>query len=118
MLKPGGTFILCLPNIAHWRCRWWLLRGRFPYMPGTPTDFTHLRFFTLNEIRTWLAERDIAIEHLDGSASLWVRNGFYPAWLRHPYVRPWYIRLARRWPTLFARDLIVIGRKGRLKYEG
>lgn len=111
ILKPGGAFVLCLPNIAHWRHRWWLLRGRFPYVPATPTDFSHLRFFTLNEIRVWLSDRQIDIEHIDGSASLWVRGGFYPTWLRHPYVRPWYTRLARRWPTLFARDLIVIGRK-------
>ncbi|MCO6453227.1 MAG: class I SAM-dependent methyltransferase [Caldilineales bacterium] len=111
ILKPDGLFILCLPNIAHWHHRWWLLRGRFPYVPATPTDFTHLRFFTLSEIRTWLRERGIAIEHVDGSASLWVRGGFYPAWLRRPPFRSFYTRLARRFPTLFARDLIVIGRK-------
>ncbi|NOX63628.1 MAG: methyltransferase domain-containing protein [Chloroflexi bacterium] len=111
ILKPGGTFVLCLPNIAHWRCRWWLLRGRFPYVRATPTDFTHLRFFTLNEIRQWLAERDIDIVHVDGSASLWVREGFYPGWLRRPPFRRLYTWLARRFPTLFARDLIVIGRK-------
>ncbi|NUQ36919.1 MAG: class I SAM-dependent methyltransferase [Caldilineales bacterium] len=111
VLKPGGAFILCLPNIAHWRCRLWLLRGRFPIVPATPTDFTHLRFFTLTEIRAWLHARGLAITHVDGSASLWVRQGFYPAWLRHPWLRPWYTRLARRWPTLFARDLIIIARK-------
>ncbi len=112
VLKPDGLFILCLPNIAHWRCRWWLLAGRFPYVRATPTDFTHLRFFTLNEIRGWLAERDIAITHLDGSASLWVR-GLYPNWLRRPPFNHLYTRLARRFPTLFARDLIVVGRKKR-----
>lgn len=110
VLKPGGLFILCLPNIAHWRCRWWLLRGRFPYVRATPTDFTHLRFFTLNEIRVWLAERDIAITHVDGSASLWVRD-LYPNWLRRPPFSRLYVRLARRFPTLFARDLIVIAVK-------
>ncbi len=110
ILKPGGTFILCLPNIGHWRHRWWLLRGRFPYVPATPTDFTHLRFFTLNEIRVWLHDRGIEIERVDGSPSMWVR-GLYPAWMRHPWVRPWYEKLAHRWPTLLARDLIVIGRK-------
>ncbi len=115
VLKPGGTFILCLPNIAHWRHRWWLMRGRFPYVPATPTDFSHLRFFTLNEIRTWLLEQDVEIEHVDGSASLWVR-GLYPAWMRRRQVRPWYTRLARRWPTLFARDLIVIGKKRVVEY--
>ena len=110
ILKPGGTFILCLPNIAHWHYRWWLFRGRFPYVYGSPTDFTHLRFFTLNEIRQWLEDRDILIEHVDGSPSVWVR-GLYPWWIRHPWVRPWYEKLAHRWPTMLARDLIVIGRK-------
>ncbi len=110
ILKPGGTFILCLPNIAHWRHRWWLLRGRFPYVPATPTDFTHLRFFTLNEIRQWLGDRNIVIEHVDGSPSMWVK-GLYPRWMRHRWIRPWYEKLAHRWPTLLARDIIVIGRK-------
>lgn len=111
VLKPGGVFILCLPNIAHWRCRLWLLAGRFPIVRGAPTDFTHLRFFTLHEIRQWLGDRNIAIEKVDGSASLWVRAGFYPAWLRRSPFRDLYIRLARWRPTLFARDLIVIGKK-------
>jgi methionine biosynthesis protein MetW len=110
VLKPGGTFILCLPNIAHWRCRWWLLRGRFPYVRATPTDFTHLRFFTLTEIRGWLEPRGIRIVQVDGSASLWVRD-LYPDWLRRPPFRRLYTWLARRFPTLFARDLIVIGQK-------
>lgn len=110
ILKPGGLFILCLPNIAHWRCRWWLLRGRFPYVRATPTDFTHLRFFTLHEIRAWLHPRGIAITHIDGSASLWVRD-LYPSWLRRPPFSRLYTRLARRFPTLLARDLIVIGQK-------
>jgi ubiquinone/menaquinone biosynthesis C-methylase UbiE len=117
VLKPGGVFLLCLPNAAHWRCRWWLLRGRFPYVRGTPTDFTHLRFFTLNEIRHWLSDRDIAIQHVDGSASLWVR-GLYPAWLRRPPFATLYVRLAHRFPTFFARDLIVIGRKGPESTQG
>ena len=111
VLKPGGVFILCLPNIAHWRCRLWLLRGRFPYAAATPTDFTHLRFFTLNEIRSWLQARRIEITAVDGSASLWVRGGFYPGWLRYRPLARLYTRLARRWPTLFARDLIIIGQK-------
>ena len=110
VLKPGGTFILCLPNIGHWRHRWLLLRGRFPYIPASPTDFTHLRFFTLHETRKWLEARDIAIEKVDGSPSTWVR-GLYPWWIRHKWVRPWYEKLAHRWPSLLARDLIIIGRK-------
>jgi SAM-dependent methyltransferase len=110
VLKPGGTFILCLPNIGHWRYRWLLMCGKFPYISASPTDFTHLRFFTLTEIRQWLGDRNIVIDQVDGSPSTWVR-GLYPAWIRHPWVRPWYEKTAHHWPTLLARDLIVIGRK-------
>lgn len=110
VLRLGGRLILLLPNTAHWRVRWWLLRGRFPYVANTPTDWLHLRFFTLPDTRILLARRSIAVEGVDGSASLWV-PGLYPAWLRRGLPAKLYTRLARRWPALFARDFIVVGRK-------
>ncbi len=111
VLRPGGRLILLLPNIAHWRVRWWLLRGRFPYLPNTPTDWLHLRFFTLPDVRRQLAQRGLVVELTDGSASLWVK-GLYPGWLRRGLFAAAYSRLARRWPALFARDFIVAARKG------
>ncbi len=111
VLRPGGRLILLLPNAAHWRLRLWLLRGRFPYLPHTPTDSLHLRFFTLADTRQMLARRGLAIEQTDGSASLWV-DELYPALLRGGYPALVYTRLARRWPGLFARDFIVVARKG------
>lgn len=110
VLRPGGRLILLLPNTAHWRVRWWLLTGRFPMVPQTPTDWLHIRFFTLSEMRPMLAKRGIAIEAVDGSASLWVK-GLYPVWLRRGLAAKVYTRLARRRPSLFARDFIVVGRK-------
>jgi len=110
VLRPGGRFILLLPNIAHWRVRLWLLSGRFPYIANTPTDPLHLRFFTLPDTRALLARRGITIEKVDGSASLWVPN-FYPRCLQHGYGARLYTYLARRWPSLFARDFIIIARK-------
>ena len=110
VLRPNGRLILLLPNTAHWRMRWWLLRGRFPYLANTPTDWLHLRFFTLPDIRLLLAARGIVITETDGSASLWVRD-LYPAFLRKGLAARAYTRLARRWPALFARDIIVVGRK-------
>lgn len=110
VLRPGGRLILCVPNTAHWRVRWWLLRGRFPYVPDTPTDWLHMRFFTLHELRRLLAERSLAIEHVDGSSSLWVR-GLYPDWLRRRQPARVYERLVRWRPSLFGRDLIVVARK-------
>jgi len=110
VLRPGGTCILALPNLGHWRYRLWLLCGRFPYVPNSPTDPTHLRFFTMREGKALLQERDIDILATDGTVCLWAWQ-FYPFYLRWPIVRDLYGWLARHWPSLFARDFILIGRK-------
>ncbi|HIC87917.1 MAG TPA: methyltransferase domain-containing protein [Anaerolineae bacterium] len=110
VLRPGGKYVLLLPNLGHWRCRWWLLRGRFPYVRNAPTDPTHLRFFTLYEARKLLAERGVRTVKTDGSASLWVW-GLYLSYFQWPGIRQVYTWLARHWPSLFARDFIIIGRK-------
>ena len=110
VLRPSGRLVLLLPNTAHWRVRLWLLGGHFPYLDHTPTDPLHLRFFTLPDVRKMLAGRGLAIEHTDGSASLWV-DALYPGFLRQGYPARFYTWLARRWPGLWARDFIVVARK-------
>ena len=110
VLRPGGQLLLLLPNIAHWRVRFWLLCGRFPYEEHTPTDALHIRFFTLGDIKRQLQARGICVTRVDGSASLWV-NSLYPRWLQSGYAGALYTRLARRWPSLFARDFIVLAVK-------
>ena len=110
VLRPGGQFLLLLPNIAHWWVRWNLLRGHFPVRRNTPTDFTHLRHFTLGDTKQALTARGFRIEGVDGVASLWVWQ-MYPLYLRWPLVRDVYTWLARRRPSLFARDFIIDARK-------
>ena len=110
VLRAGGRLILLLPNTAHWRVRLGLLRGRFPYVANTPTDWLHLRFFTLGDTRELLAQRGLVVERIDGSASLWV-EGLYPTFLRRGRIGRAYGRLAHRWPGLLARDFIVVARK-------
>lgn len=110
VLKPGGRFVLSVPNTAHWRCRWWLLRGRFPYHAGTPTDWTHLRFFTLPDLRALWAKRGVELTSAEGTASLWA-EALYPAWMRRGPIASLYLRLTRLWPSLFARDLVLVGHK-------
>jgi methionine biosynthesis protein MetW len=107
VLRPGGKFIVCLPNTAHWLCRWWLLTGRFPYKKNSPTDALHIRFFTVSEARKLCRERGLQVVELDGSASLWAKD-FYPAWVRSRRLRGPYTWLAHRWPALFARDFVVV----------
>ena len=110
VLRPGGKLVLSLPNLAHWRCRLWLLTGRFPYVRNSPTDVTHLRFFTVSEAKRLCHARGVTPTTVDGSASLWVK-GFYPGFFRMRAVNAIYTWLSRQWPSLFARDFIMIGRK-------
>jgi len=110
VLKPDGKLVLCLPNIAHWRCRLWLLAGRFPYVRNSPTDNTHLRFFAIHDAKKLCADRGVEVVGMDGSASLWVK-GFYPWYFRRRPIDTIYQWLARRFPSMFARDFILIGRK-------
>ena len=111
VLAPGGRFIVCLPNIAHLICRWWVLTGRFPYVLNSPTDAMHLRFFTVREATRLCRERGLRIVSVEGSASLWARD-FYPALWRKRRLRGLINWLARAWPALFGRDFVMVGIKG------
>lgn len=113
VLRPGGKFIICLPNTAHWLCRWWLLTGRFPYVKNSPTDTLHIRFFTVLEARKLCEIRGLRVVEIDGSASLWAKE-FYPALVRSRRVRGFYTWLAHIWPSLFARDFVVVCHKSAL----
>lgn len=110
VLRPGGRLLLLVPNTAHWRVRWWLLRGHFPYLADTPTDWLHLRFFTLPDLRRLLGQRGVLVVHVDGFHSLWV-CALYPDWMRRRWPARLYEWLTPRRPTLLARDLIVVGVK-------
>jgi methionine biosynthesis protein MetW len=110
VVRPGGRFIVCLPNIAHWKCRWWLLTGRFPYVKHSPTDDMHLRFFTVAEAKRLCRQRGLVPVEVDGSASLWARD-FYGPLFRKRGVRDAYTWLAHKWPSMFARDFVLVCRK-------
>jgi 2-polyprenyl-3-methyl-5-hydroxy-6-metoxy-1,4-benzoquinol methylase len=46
LLKPTGSLVVSLPNIAHADVRLALLQGEFEYRPWGLLDDSHLRFFT------------------------------------------------------------------------
>lgn len=55
-LAADGDLIVSTCNIAHWRCRLDLLRGRWEYTDYGIMDRTHLRFFTIPGFRRLLAD--------------------------------------------------------------
>jgi SAM-dependent methyltransferase len=45
-LNPGGTVLVCMPNVEHWTMALKLLNGGFDYAESGILDRTHLRWFT------------------------------------------------------------------------
>lgn len=46
LLGPGGTLLVCVPNVEHWSFAARLLAGRWRYEEMGLFDRTHLRWFT------------------------------------------------------------------------
>lgn len=46
VLKPGGTLVVALPNLFHYKTRLQLLQGNFPYSETGIWDYTHVRWYT------------------------------------------------------------------------
>jgi SAM-dependent methyltransferase len=101
LLRPGGTAVVSVPNVAHWTGRRALLRGRFPYAAHGLFDRTHLRFFT----------RASARELVEGAGLRVLRERFAPAPLplqaRLPALRRLECVAARAWPELFALQFVL-----------
>jgi len=110
VLRLGGKFIWMEPNTAHWRYRLWLLFGRFPYIPESPTDPYHIRHVTAYELQKLCRDNGLVVDELLGHAGLWCR-ALYPRWF---YARgiarvvrkiyPWLVYVR---PSVFARYLFV-----------
>jgi 2-polyprenyl-3-methyl-5-hydroxy-6-metoxy-1,4-benzoquinol methylase len=91
LLRPGGTMLVSIPNVAHWSLRLELLRGRWRYRDNGLLDRTHLRFFTK------LTALELVRE-----------AGWEPAWEQVSVGQPPLItlsesglRMLEQWPTLF-----------------
>jgi 2-polyprenyl-3-methyl-5-hydroxy-6-metoxy-1,4-benzoquinol methylase len=60
--KPGATFIISLPNVAHLAVRMMLLFGRFPQMQRGILDRTHLHFYTRSTAIDMLQAAGLRVE--------------------------------------------------------
>ncbi|HQU11654.1 MAG TPA: methyltransferase domain-containing protein [Acidiphilium sp.] len=55
-LNPGGSVIVCFPNVEHWSIVYRLFTGQFDYDHHGLLDRTHLRFFTARSMRALLEQ--------------------------------------------------------------
>jgi SAM-dependent methyltransferase len=112
VLRVDGTLLLLVPNTAHWRHRWNLFWGDWQPVEGSATDRCHLRFFSRRELERAVEALECTTVQRSGWAAVWVK-GLWPACCRMPLIRSVCEALARWWPTLFARDVILSARKVR-----
>lgn len=67
VLRPGGSIVVSVPNVAHIDLRLHLFIGRWEYQPIGLLDTTHMRFFTrdtLEEALTQAGLRIVALERV------------------------------------------------------
>ncbi len=63
-LKPGGKFVVSLPNIMNAKVIYELLQGVFRYADAGILDRTHLKFFTLQQIYELVARNGLKIDDI------------------------------------------------------
>jgi len=56
-LAPGGTVLICIPNVEHWSFVASLFRGNWNYKANGLLDIAHLRWFSLRSVTR-------AVEHV------------------------------------------------------
>ena len=110
-LRPGGTVILSIPNVAHLWVRLSLLFGRFEYAQRGILDRTHLRFFTRRSLRRFLEEEQVG--SIDWAAipvplELVIPQRWQGSWL--VWLQRAHLLAARCWPQGLAYQFVVKGR--------
>ena len=102
-LKPNGSIIASIPNVANIVIRFNLLRGRFDYQEFGIMDNTHLRFFTMKTAKNLLVSAGYIVRDVKFTNQNW----YFPKLLVPFY--EWEIRqrVTRWWPTLFATQFVL-----------
>jgi 2-polyprenyl-3-methyl-5-hydroxy-6-metoxy-1,4-benzoquinol methylase len=105
LLKPGGCFIVSVPNVACFTARWQILCGRFPSEPSGIFDSGHIRWFTRSNLEAYVAKAgnlSLAACAANGVPTFNLR-GYWRLKRLHDFV---FTHLARAWPSVFGYQLI------------
>jgi methionine biosynthesis protein MetW len=108
--KPGGSVLVSVPNVAHWRARLTLARGRWPSEESGTFDSSHLRWFTRDAVAALLAEAGLHDVEL-GAIVPALRNHFSLPAAVERRVEPAWQALGRRAPGLLGYQVIASGRR-------
>jgi methionine biosynthesis protein MetW len=70
ILNPGGSLIIALPNLMHFRSRWQLMKGNFNYQEYGIWDYTHFRWYTYSTGKKLLEDAGFKVETTDVSGEI------------------------------------------------
>ena len=65
-LKPGGSALVCIPNVQHWSVFQNLIAGRWPRDEMGLFDKTHIRWFALGDMVALLQSAGLVVESIVG----------------------------------------------------
>lgn len=65
-LKPGGSALVCIPNVQHWSVFQNLVAGRWPREEMGLFDKTHIRWFALGDMVALLQSAGLVVESIVG----------------------------------------------------
>jgi hypothetical protein len=110
-VKPGGSVVISLPNIANYGVRLNLLKGEFRYQDFGIYDRTHLRFFTRETFQELVAGAGLRVVEWRYTPNLTETGLFRRTLGRIPGLAGAFRRFDRwltyRRPTLFAVQFVV-----------
>ncbi|HVL31190.1 MAG TPA: class I SAM-dependent methyltransferase [Solirubrobacteraceae bacterium] len=107
--RPGGAVLVSVPNVAHWRARLALARGRWPQEDSGTFDASHLRWFTRESLRDLVARAGLRDVELDAIVPA-LRNHLPAQRLAQRAERAWQA-LGRRAPGLLGYQIVAVGRR-------
>jgi methionine biosynthesis protein MetW len=110
--RPGGAVLLSVPNVAHWRARLTLARGRWPAEQSGTFDASHLRWFTHESVAKLVADAGLVDVRLDAIVPALRNHLRLPARLQRRAEPAWQA-LGRRRPALLGYQVVADGRRPR-----
>lgn len=119
LCRPGGAFVVSVPNVANWQARLRLLRGNWRYESVGLFDSGHLRFFTRATLLDLVTGCGLTVDSCLPARQppLTVQLPSVARWPK-PAGRlagkAWSVTgygLSRVWPGLFAYQLVCTARR-------
>jgi SAM-dependent methyltransferase len=63
-LAPGGSALVCIPNVQHWSVFLQLVTGSWPQADSGIFDRTHIRWFTLTDMIRLVENAGLVVENV------------------------------------------------------